>query len=158
MIFPICSGIIQPVFAADLPLNIYIDQDSYNQSEKTLKLRWDNVLNAQTCTIKYHVPGSAAPQEIVVPDSQIDLVNSTATVTNIKNDIIYDFEVTIDDIYGDSYIGKQYFLPQLSVYAEQVDQQYVAVAGGGFQTGIYPAIKLSWNIPQIYSSSNNSME
>jgi hypothetical protein len=54
-------------------------------------------------------------------------------------------------MYGDTYSGTQYFLPQISVYAEQVDQQYVAVDGGGYQSGIYPAIKLSWNIPQIYS-------
>lgn len=153
MIFPILSGIVQPVFAAASPLNIYIDQGSYNQNERTLKLRWDTVYNAQTCTIKYHIPGSSGPIEVVVPDAQIDLASSTAIVAGIKNDIIYDFEVSITDIYGDTYSGKKYFLPQISVYAEQVDQQYVAVAGGGYESGIYPAIKISWNIPQIYSNS-----
>jgi hypothetical protein len=157
LVFPLFSGIIQPVFAATMPLNIYIDQNSYKPSAGTLILRWENKPNITDVTITYHVPGTAGVDTITVPPGQIDISKNSATITQIKNDIIYDFNIKITDGSQD-YVGKQYFLPQISVYSEQVDQQPVTVTGGGVETGVYPAIKLSWNMPVIYNSSKNTME
>lgn len=163
IIFPIFSGIFQPALAAE-NLNVYINDRDYNKTNGTLKITWSPVSNVESCTIKYHVPSSSVngqnyKEEIVSgsldsPNSQIDLANSSATITNIKNDIIYDFEVTLKDSSGETYVGKRYFLAQISVYATQVDQQSVAIAGGGVETGIYPAIKLTWNMPKVYVVDN----
>ncbi len=160
MIFPNFLGIIQPVFAAENPINVYIDESSYNKSAGTIKINWEAVPNIDSCSIIYHVPNGTSYSEIEVtgsvgsPNSQIDLAKNTATISNIKNDIIYDFEVIITDGNGETYSGKQYFLAQISVFAEQVNQQSVDVIGGGVESGVYPAIKLSWNMPKIYVYNN----
>jgi len=160
MIFPILSGIIQPVFAADYPLNVYIDNNGYNKSTKTLKIYWGAVDDVDNCTIVYHVPNGNSFSEVKLigsvdsPNSQIDLTNNSATITNIKNDIIYDFEIKLENSSGETYIGARYFLAQVSVYSEQVDQQPVPVIGGGVESGIYPAIRLSWNMPKVYVFDN----
>lgn len=157
MVFPILSGIIQPVFAADYPLNVYIDANGYNKSARTLKINWEAVDDVDNCTIIYHVPNGDSFSEVKLIsslDSQIDLANNSATITNIKNDIIYDFEITLENSSGDEYTGKRYFLAQISVNAVQVEQQPVPVAGGGVETGVYPAIKLSWNMPRVYVFNN----
>jgi hypothetical protein len=154
MIFPALSGIIQPVFAADNPLNVYIDGNGYDSAAGTVKIRWDAVPGATNCTIVYHVPTSTGYSTVQINSSdtgsKIDLANNTATITNIKNDIIYDFDVTLTDSNGLTYEGKRYFLARISVYAEQVDQQSVPVSGGGVESGVYPAIKLTWNMPRVY--------
>lgn len=158
MIFPVLSGMIQPVFAADNPLNIYIDSTGYDSTAGTLKLRWDAVSGATDCTIVYHLPTSTGYSTIQLNSadagSKIDLANNTATITSIKNDIIYDFDVTLTDSNGQTYGGKRYFLARISVYAEQVNQQPVSVTGGGVESGVYPSIKLSWNMPKVYVYNN----
>ncbi|MHB8066214.1 MAG: hypothetical protein ACYDG2_26945, partial [Ruminiclostridium sp.] len=160
MIFPMLSGIIQPVFAADNPLNVYIDESSYNKTTGTVKITWDAIPNVDNCTVLYHVPSSTGYSEVKIvssvesPDSRIDLANNSATITNIKNDIIYDFEIVLEDSSRETYSGKRYFLAQISVNAKQVDQQPVPVTGGGVETGVYPAIKLSWNMPKVYVFNN----
>ena len=158
MIFPVLSGIVQPVFAADNPLNVYIDNNGYDSTAGTVKIRWDAVPNVSDCTIVYHVPTSTGYSTIQLNsadvNSKIDLANNTATITNIKNDIIYDFEVTLTDSNGLTYGGKRYFLARISVYAEQVNQQPVSVTGGGVESGVYPAIKLTWNMPKVYVYNN----
>lgn len=153
MIFPLFSGIIQPVFAADVPIKVYID--SYSKSTATVKIRWDPVPNVDSGFIEYHVPNGTTFQTIQVP---IDPTKNTASISGIKNDIVYDFKVTVTDKSSQTFVGKQYFLAQVSLYAEQVDQQTVDVAGGGKETGVYPAIKLSWNMPKVFNASHNAME
>ena len=156
MMFPILSGVIQPVFAADFPLNLYINQTTdYNANTGTLKLHWDPKSNINNANITYHIPGSSGARTITVPPEQIDTANNLATITNIQNDIIYDFEVTLTDNSGQTYGGKLYFLPKISIYAEQVDQQPVTIEGGGVETGVFPSLKISWNMPMVYDGVGN---
>lgn len=154
MIFPVLSGIVQPVFAADNTLKVYIDDNAYDSAAGTVKIRWDAVPDVTSCRIIYHVPTSTGcvPIQLNSSDanSKIDLASNSATITNIKNDIIYDFDVELTDSNGATYGGIHYFLARISVYAEQVDQQSVSVAGGGVESGVYPAIKLTWNMPKVY--------
>jgi len=153
MIFPLLSGIIQPAFAANIPLKVYVD--SYIKGTATVNIHWDAIPNVTSGTIVYHVPNGAVVQEVIVP---IDITKNTASITQIKNDIIYDFTIMLTDSSGQTYVGQQFFLPQVSLYAEQVDQQPVEVAGGGVETGVFPAIKLTWNMPKVFNSYSNAME
>lgn len=148
MIFPIFSGVLQPVFAADIPIKVYID--SYSQSTSTVNLHWDAVSNITSGAIQYHVPNGATYQTINVP---IDPTKNTASITGIKSDVIYDFKIMLVDKSGQTFAGQQYFLPQVSFYAEQVVQQPVDVTGGGKETGVYPAVKLTWNMPKVFNNS-----
>jgi hypothetical protein len=147
LIFPIFSGIIQPVFAADTPIDLSVVSGSYNASAKTLQLRWTSG-SYTGGDIIYHTPS-----EVRVPIT--DLTKNTITLNNIKNDIIYDFSIELTDDSGISYSGHIYFLPNITVKAEQVDQQYVDNSGGGRESGVYPAIKLTWKMPLIYDGINS---
>ncbi len=149
MIFPILSGIYQPVLAAmNIPIKVYIDD--FNKSTATAKISWDPVDSAVTTNIYYHIPTSTGYSEVKVDAAQIDTINHTATITKIKNDIIYDFYIEVVDDSGQVYSGQNYFLSQVSVYAEQVEQQQENMAGGGVETGVHPTIKLSWNMPKVF--------
>lgn len=152
MIFPLLSGLVQPVFAADIPIKVYID--SYDKTTSTVKLRWDAVSNVDSGTIEYHVPNGAGYTTVQVP---VDKTKNTATITGIKSDIVYDFNVMLQDTSSQTFTGRQFFLAQISFYAEQVDQQPVNVAGGGVESGIYPTIKVTWNMPKVFNASNNTM-
>lgn len=152
MILPLLSGIVQPVFAADIPIKVYID--SFDKSTATVKIRWDAVPNVQSGTIEYHVPNGAGYTTVQVP---VDTTKNTASITGIKSDIIYDFSVMLQDTGGQTFAGRLFFLAQVSFYAEQIDQQPVNVPGGGVESGVYPTIKLTWNMPKVFNASNNTM-
>ncbi len=157
MIFPMLSGVIQPVFAADTPLNVYTNQTAdYNPTAGTLKLRWEAKPNIGNASVTYHVPGSSGARTINVPPEQIDIAGSAATITNVVSDIVYDFEVVLTDKddSGITYTGKFYFLPKISLYAEQVNQQPSPVDGGGVETGVFPALKISWNMPKVFDGQS----
>lgn len=154
MIFPIFSGIIQPVFAADIPLKIYVD--SYSSDTKTVNLRWDAVANVQSGTITYHVPNGASYDEVII--NITDTTKNTIAISKLKNDVIYDFTIKLTDNSSQDFVGQKFFLPQVSVYAEQVEQQPISVSGGGVETGLYPSIKLVWNMPKVFDNTNNVMK
>jgi len=153
MIIPIISGIIQPVFAANIAIKVYID--SYDSSSATVNLHWDQVQNVESGVIEYHVPSGAGFDTVKVP---IDKTKNTATIDKIKNDLIYDFKIILTDSSSQTFIGQQFFLPQVSFYAEQVDQQPISIVGGGVETGVYPTIKLTWNMPKVFNNAKGSME
>lgn len=153
MIFPIFSAIIQPVFAADAPIKVYVD--SYNKTTATVSIHWDAVPNVTSGTIQYHVPNGAGFQTVQVP---IDPTKNSASISQIQSDVIYDFKVMLTNNSAQTFAGQLFFLAQVSVYAEQVDQQPISLTGGGVETGVYPSIKLSWNMPKVFNNSNNAME
>lgn len=155
MIFPILSGVIQPVFAADSPLDV--QPFDYNQSAGTLKLRWESKPNIGSVVIKYHMPTSTGAREVIVPAEQIDLTNNVATITNVQSDIVYDFHVQLIDSVdsGITFTGKLFFLPKISVYAEQVNQQPSNVGGGGVESGVFPSLKISWKMPRVFDGSSD---
>lgn len=153
MIFPICSGIIQPVFAADIPIKVYID--SYSKSTGVVNIHWDPVPNVTSGTIEYHVPSDTGYTTISLP---IDITKNSASISGMQPDIIYDFKISLVNSSAQTYLGRLYFLPQVSFYAEQVDQQSVTIPGGGVETGIYPSIKLIWNMPRIFNNATNTIQ
>lgn len=149
MVFPLITGLLQPVFAADIPIRVYVD--SYNASTATVNIHWDPVPNVQSGTVQYHVPNGATYDTVQVP---IDPTKNSASISGIRNDIIYDLSVSIMDNSSQVYTGKQYFLPQISFYAEQVDQQPVNIQGGGVESGVYPTVKLTWTMPRVFNGSS----
>lgn len=145
MIFPIFSGIIQPVFAADLQ-DIKV---TYSESTATATISWRAVPNVDNGKLVYHVPNGTGTgvTEVEVP---IDITKNSLSITKIKKDIIYDFSLELIDDSGTAYVGNKYFLAGTTVTAANVDQQAEKMDGGGMETGIYPAVKLSWNMPKVY--------
>lgn len=152
MIFPMLSGIVQPVFADSTVIKVSIG--SYDKASATARVTWDYISNATSGTLEYHVPNGTSYTTVTVP---LDVTKNFLNVTGIKNDVIYDFNVMLTDASGNTYEGQKFFLAQVSLYAEQVDQQSVNVAGGGVETGVYPAIKYTWNMPKVFNNSTNTM-
>ncbi len=153
MIFPICTGIIQPVFAADVAIKVYID--SYSKSTGVVNIHWDAVQNVTSGTIEYHVPSATGYDTISLP---IDVTKNSASISGMQADIIYDFNITLVNSSAQKFIGRLYFLPQVSFYAEQVEQQSVTIPGGGVETGDYPSIKLKWNMPRVFNNSTRTIQ
>lgn len=153
MIFPICSGIVQPVFAADISIKVYID--SYNKSTGVVNIHWDSVANVTSGTIEYHVPSATGYDTISLP---IDVTKNSASISGMQADIIYDFKVSLLNSSSQEYSGRLYFLPQVSFRAEQVEQQSVTIPGGGVETGDYPSIKLIWNMPRVFNNATNTIQ
>ena len=153
MIFPICTGIIQPVFAADVAIKVYID--SYSKSTGVVNIHWDAVQNVTSGTIEYHVPSATGYDTISLP---IDITKNSASISGMQADIIYDFKISLVNSSAQTYVGRLYFLPQVSFYAEQVQQQSVTIPGGGVETGDYPSIKLIWNMPRVFNNATNTIQ
>ncbi len=152
MIFPICTGIVQPAFAAT-PINVYID--SYSKSTGVVNIHWDAVANVTSGTIEYNIPNGTTYENVILP---IDVTKNSASISGMQADIIYDFKVKLVNSSAQEYIGMLYFLPQVSFYAEQVEQQSVTIPGGGVETGDYPSIKLIWNMPRVFNSGTKAIE
>lgn len=153
MVIPLFTGILRPVFAADIPIEIKVD--SYEKSTGTVNFHWTAIPNVVSGTIEYHVPNGKSYDTIRVTT---DPAKNSASITNIKSDIIYDFNIMLTDKAGQTFVGKQYFLPQISFYSQQVDQQYVSVPGGGVESGVFPSLKLTWNMPKVFNPSTNTEE
>lgn len=150
MVFPILSGIIQPVFAAELE-NIKI---TYNESTATATISW-SIPNVTGGELKYFAPdatGTSATEEPVA----VDPAQNFVTVSKIKKDFIYNFRLSLTDSSNVTYEGSKYFLAGVTVTAKNVQQESVQMSGGGMETGIYPAMKLTWNMPKVYD--NGSMQ
>lgn len=151
MVFPILSGVIQPVFAADLE-NITV---TYSASTATATISWKAVPNTVSGSIKYHVPSGTGNTASEV-ELAIDPARNNFSIPNIKKDIIYDFNLTLNDGAVD-YTGFKYFTAGVTVNAKNVKQQSKEINGGGMETGIYPGMELSWNMPRVYESVSGVM-
>ncbi len=149
MIFPILSGVIQPVFAATELQDVKV---VYNTSTATATISWRSVPNITDGKITYHVPDGTATG---VKEEEILLtapVTNSVQIPNIRKDVMYDFKITLTDSSGFTYEGSKYFLGGVTVKATNVEQQSVKMTGGGMETGIYPAVKLTWNMPKVYDN------
>lgn len=149
MIFPLFSGIIQPAFAVEIIQSKDISV-TYDKNTKTATISW-SVQAVASGTITYN-DGVGVDPDVVILDPA-DITNKYKKIENIKNDIVYDFKIDLTDSSLVNYIGTKYFLAQVSFTAEQVAQQPVNVTGGGKETGVYPAIKLIWNMPKVYNGT-----
>ncbi len=150
MIFPTLSGVIQPVFAAADLQDIKVE---YNKSTATATISWKHVPNITKGTITYHVPnGTGGVTEETIPLG--DPITNTVSIPNIRKDVMYDFKIVLEDGSGFTFEGNKYFLGGINVNATNVEQQSVKMTGGGMETGIYPAVKLSWNMPKVFDGAN----
>lgn len=146
MIFPIFSGVLQPVFAASLE-NIKI---TYNESTATATISWSvpNVTGGEITYFELDGTGTVASEKTVL----VAAAANSASVTKIKKDFIYNFKVSLTDGNGVTHEGTKYFLAGVTVTARNVEQQSENMEGGGRETGIYPAMKLTWSMPKVYYS------
>lgn len=143
------SGIIQPVFAAPDVLNFSINQSTFDENAGTVRASWNGQLNV-TGTITYEAPTALGNKTVSI---NVTAGIGTVLLTDIKKDYIYDIKVSLTNP-SSSYVAQKFYLAGISVYAEQIRQQYVDHPGGGRETGVYPAMKLSWKLPLIHDGVN----
>ncbi|MCX7920963.1 MAG: S-layer homology domain-containing protein [Clostridia bacterium] len=149
MIFGTIPDLWKSVYAAPDPLNIYVD--SY--SNGTLTIRWDSVPSAITTTLTYHTPRDGGGADLYV--TALNPVNATTTtITGLKSNYIYDIKINIDD-GNNGREGKLLFMPQVTFNTEIVDQHPIVDPTGGSETGVMPALKMSWAMPKVYDSGIN---
>ncbi|HHW32074.1 MAG TPA: fibronectin type III domain-containing protein [Clostridiaceae bacterium] len=148
------SGTLVPVWGAPNPVNITVD--SYNQGE--LKIRWNSIPGARSVTIEYHEPDENN-QAVLNSFTLVQSTNS-ATITNLRNNYIYDIAVKVfDNPSGNGTpIGQGilYFIPDIDFYSEQVEQAYTPLQGGGREIGDKPRLRLKWAIPMVYNGLTGS--
>jgi hypothetical protein len=143
------SGILTTVFAAPNVVNITIE--SFTQGE--LKIRWNQLPGTRAVTIEYHEPGENNKGELK-RETLIQDTNS-ATISNLRDDYIYDVYIKIYDNPSGTGSpighGLVYFIPNITFYSEQIEQDYTTIPGGGRETGDKPRLRLKWAIPKVYS-------
>ncbi len=142
------AGLIQPVYAAPDVLNFSIDHSTFNENAGTVRASWNGLLNV-TGTITYEAPAASGHKTVTINVSE---GTGTVLLTDIKKDYIYDIKVSLTNP-STAFSAEKFYLAGVSVYAEQMRQQYVDHPGGGRETGVYPAIKLSWKLPSIYDGT-----
>lgn len=141
-------------YAAWMPVTITAD----NFSDGTLTFHWSILPGAKSAVITYHRPGTG--------DTAVSSVNTTTSgnkfeIKELKADYIYDISVTIYDSENPAsgeVIGRGllYYLPSITFTASAPEQQSVAVAGGGRESGVMPKLRLSWKQPRIYWDPDNA--
>ena len=142
------AGLIQPVYAAPDVLNFSIDHSTFNENAGTVRASWNGLLNV-TGTITYEAPATSGHKTVSI---NVSAGMGTVLLTDIKKDYIYDIKVSLTNP-STAFSAEKFYLAGVSLYAEQMRQQYVDHPGGGRETGVYPAIKLSWKLPSIYDGT-----
>ena len=146
----ICPNVLETVSAAP---KINVQVESYQAG--TLNIRWDLLQARDTTVITYHAPvAGGGVEEKTITVAGNSLTPNRATIIGLENDYIYSIKVEVKNINGTT-IGEDLmlFLPQISFYSEVLDQQAREIDGGGNESGVMPALKLSWALPKIYSSN-----
>lgn len=131
----------QDVWAATMPVEIRVE--SYTGGNLTLS--W-SVSGANPYSIDYHKSDGSL--------QTISGSGSTATISDLENDYIYDFKLSVystSDSTG-SPIGEGllYYLPRVTFYATQGDQDREAIDGGGYEIGNKPKLDLKWVMPKVW--------
>jgi hypothetical protein len=154
IIYGILPGIPAVVYAAPLPVNLYVD--SY--SKGTLDFHWDPLDGTSSVVITYHTPdqGNSGVEQTVV----LNQTANSASVSGLKNDYIYDIHVKIYDqpdglgeMIGE---GLLYYIPRISFYNKIMEQSYDDIPGGGRETGHRPRLNLRWAMPKVFDSASGS--
>ncbi|MCX8129822.1 MAG: S-layer homology domain-containing protein [Clostridia bacterium] len=140
-------GFLQVVHADSTPLNV----ESYSNGKLTLNWSLGGV---NSVLITYHSPDAPGNLESKTVNAVgADFLNS-ASVENLRSDYIYDINIKMFDAEAKEIgSGTIFFLPQISFYGEIVKQQSVTGTSGGTESGVMPALKLSWKVPKIYSGT-----
>jgi hypothetical protein len=154
IIYGILSGIPAVVYAAPLPVNVYVD--SY--SKGTLDFYWDSLDDANSVVITYHTPDqddNGVEQTLV-----LNQTTNAASVSGLKNDYVYDIHVKIynqpdglGEMIGE---GLLYYIPRISFYNKIIEQSYDDIAGGGREIGHRPRLNLRWAMPKVFDSDSGS--
>ncbi len=133
---------------------------------KKLTISW-NTANVKSVQLKYHKPAAgdtAQYVDVAADPSGASQTMSSVTIDGIEPDYIYDITVDMYDSAGGEpgvggvvgnliASGSVNCLPKISFNAGIVYQQPVENAGGGSESGIMPALKVSWNIPKVYDGA-----
>jgi len=140
------------VFAAPRSINVYVD----DFKQGNLNIRWDSVAGGSSVKITYHSPVSSKPdkKETII----LNQTTNKAEITNLLNDIVYDFDITIyngaDASGAEIARGFLYYLPQMTFEAEIIKQTYTDIPGGGREIGTDPGISLKWSIPKVWDENS----
>jgi hypothetical protein len=123
-----------------------------------LTVRWNQPAGTRGAIITYHVPDNN--DRAVQADPIIVVGATTAQITDLKADYIYDIHVTLYGAVDAGNIptgapigeGLLFFLPSISFKAVAVapDPSYVSITGGGRESGTEPRLKLSWKTPKAF--------
>ncbi len=144
-------GCRAPVFAATFPVQLFVE--SCHSGELTLY--WNSLPGTQSVEVTYHYPGAGG-----VPVEEHFISNqeeSSIQIGSLQNDITYDIDIKIYDApdAGGNEVGHGfiYFMPQITFYAQRIEQQRHPMDSGGFETGIDPGMKLRWVMPKVFDGS-----
>ncbi|NMB33420.1 MAG: ferrous iron transporter A [Clostridium sp.] len=142
------------VFAAQNPIQISVVSFA---EDGNLELKWNNPSGAKSYKLVYHEPNG----DLKTVEATGTQVQSTHVLSGIKNDYIYDIFIEIYDEENceGNPIGKGllYFLPGISFRVERVGQERTELAGGGFEIGDKPQLKLKWSMPRVWVDNNKAV-
>ncbi len=153
-IHTIFAGFFTTAFAAAVPVTVSVDK--YENGVLTIK--WNQPAGTRGAVITYHVPDI---NDNAVPAAPIYVVGSTtAQISDLKADYIYDINVTLYAALDSGGIpvgepvgrGLLYFLPSITFKAAAAapNPTYVPITGGGRESGTEPRLKLSWKMPKAF--------
>ncbi|HEX2945385.1 MAG TPA: hypothetical protein VHT96_05470 [Clostridia bacterium] len=154
LLYSIISGSTTGVLAADFtPVRITVI--SYDNG--TLNISWSPLPGAKSAQIMYHDPH--VPSWGSVTSFLVNGKNN-ATITGLESDYIYDIHVTVyddPDCMG-TQIGRGllFYLPSMTFYSRPLQQDRREITGGGYETGVYPKLRIRWREPRIYYPGDNT--
>ncbi|HHW48279.1 MAG TPA: hypothetical protein GXX14_06645 [Clostridiaceae bacterium] len=151
LIFVTLAGIFPAnAFAAGSPVYIYVD--SYVSGK--VRISWDFISGIDSIEIGYNKPGEISKEIISLP---ADATN--CEISGLENDYIYNIELYTIKGGTKERRGLLFFLPGITfrseIVEEPMDDENVPPydPAGGREIGTKPRLKLSWNIPRIFISS-----
>ncbi len=156
LLYSVIGGSVISVFAADFtPVRITV----VSYSNGTLNFNWSQLADAKAAEITYHTPKADNTATVT---KQTIVGKSTASITGVKPDYIYDIRVTVygavdddDNPTGDPIgQGLLFYLPAMTFYSRALDQNSRIVPGGGLESGVYPKLKLRWKEARIFYDPN----
>lgn len=153
-IYTIFAGLFTVAYADEVPVTVSVE----GYENGVLTVRWNQPAGTRGAVITYHVPDNNDKASLAEPI--IVVGGTTAQITDLKADYIYDINVTLygaldaaDMPTGDP-VGKGllFFLPSITFRASAVapDPTYVPITGGGRESGTEPRLKLSWKTPKAF--------
>lgn len=152
MVFSPALGVIRHVYAASFPMQLFVQ----GFQSGNLTLYWSGLPETESVKVTYHHPDDAGNpvEEILIFNQQ----ESSVTIPNLQNDIIYDIEIRMYNApdCGGAEIGHGliFFMPRITFLATRLEQQRVPLEGGGFETGVQPGLNLKWAMPKVFNGTD----
>lgn len=138
-----------------------VDIQALRWSEGTAVFSWE-LPATRSVEITMHVPNPDGTATLTTLPP-INTSGGLASLGGLEKDYIYDLYIEMYDAPGGrsgvgSRIGEGflYYLPAMSFEAMPVEQERETMAGGGFESGTKPTVKIKWTTPRVYDHLNTN--